>query len=351
MAIELMNEMAARAHDVELLSWDRAGAKPHYPLDARVRWHKLDMGDAHHRAGLRLRLMRQAGIRSLLVGSRPDVVIGFQLGTFLAVALAGIGLRIPFVAAERNAPHRYDHLRAGSRRRLALHSLRMADRVTVQMDDYIEGYPTSIRNRIVSIANPVRPAAALARPEGEGAQKRVLLSVGRLTYQKNQAVLVEAFARIKHCAPLWTLNLVGLGEDEKRLRQLVADRGLSDQVQFLGAVTDIEAHYQGAHLFCLPSRWEGFPNALAEAMAHGLPVVGYADCAGVRNLIAPGEVGLLAAGNGSVETLAATLLELMQDDQRRRDLGAAAQRAMECYAPSAVFDQWEALLTKIARSS
>jgi glycosyltransferase involved in cell wall biosynthesis len=76
--------------------------------------------------------------------------------------------------------------------------------------------------------------------------------------------------------------------------------------------------------------------------------VGYSGCAGVGQLIANGQTGLLAEGNGSPESLAAALLPLMNDDAMRRRMGAAAAMAMSEYAPGVVFDRWEAVLGMVA---
>lgn len=348
MAIALMNECCTRSHAVELLSWDRQGADTWYPLDTRVVWHRLDMGDAMEKAGWLLRAHRQLAIRRILRCSRPDVIVAFQQGPFLTVRLAAVGLGIPFIAAERNAPQRFDHLRSGKRRGLIFQTFRLADCITVQSDDYVGAYPHYLHGRIISIPNPVSPVHARAEPAGRRGESKRLLSVGRLSYQKNQAVLIEAFAQIADAIPDWQLVLVGAGEDERRLRQAAVDRGLDARIQFIGAVREVEHWYLNSHLFCLSSRWEGFPNALAEAMAHGLPVVGYADCAGIRQLVVEGETGCLAQGNGSADTLAATLLFLMKDDERRRHMGAAAAVSMRRFAPQAVFDRWGNLLTEVA---
>ena len=348
MAIAMMNELCVRGHTIELLSWDRSHAETYYPLDKRVVWHRLDMGDAMKKAGWRLRIRRQLAIRCLLAQSRPDVIIAFQQGPFLAVAVAALGLGIPVIAAERNAPQRFDHLRAGKRRRFIFQTFRLADRITVQMDDYIEGYPRYLRKRIVSIPNPVRPALALAKPAGQSGETKRLLSVGRLSYQKNQTVLIEAFAQLADQLPDWHLILVGDGEDELKLKQWVADKGLEDRVEFVGAVKEVEPYYLSSHLFVLPSRWEGFPNALAEAMAHGLPVVGYAGCAGVSHLITHEKTGFLAEGNGSVESLTEALYILMRDSDARQRIGADAAAAMLEYAPPAIFDRWERLFHQLS---
>lgn len=349
MAIALMNELCVRRHRVELLSWDRAGAATWYPLDDSIVWHCLDMGDAQKKAGWGLRIRRQVAIRRLLTRSRPDLVIAFQDGPFLAVAMAALGLGIPLIAAERNAPQRYDYLQAGKRRNLIFQTLRLADCITVQLEDYVPVYPRYLQDRITSIPNPVNLVGEHARPAGHTGDVKRLLSVGRLSYQKNQRILIEAFSRLCDAVPDWQLVFVGGGEDELKLRKLSIDSGLGSRIVFVGPVKDVKPWYLSSHLFCLPSRWEGFPNAMAEAMAHGLPVVGYADCAGVKQLVVDGQTGCLAPGNGLVDTLATTLLQLMCDDNKRERMGGAAAAAMEQFAPTAIFDRWEALFHKVAR--
>ena len=324
MAIVMMNALNARGHTVELLSWDHTDATTYYPLDERIHWHKLDMGDAGEKAGWRLRAQRQLAIRKVVRESRPDVVIAFQHGAFLTMAVALLGLGVPVIAAERNAPQRFDHLRAGKNRDWIFQTFRLADRITVQLDEYIQGYPEYLHSRIVSIPNPVESANQLAKPTGESGQSKYLLTVGRLSYQKNQQVLIDAFARVAVAMPAWRLVIVGAGEDELKLRQQASNSGFSGRIEFTGAVKSVEKYYQKSHLFCLPSRWEGFPNALAEAMAHGLPAIGFSACAGVSQLIFNGENGLLAEGNGSVDTLAKALRVLMQDDVRRGVMGVSA---------------------------
>jgi len=117
------------------------------------------------------------------------------------------------------------------------------------------------------------------------------------------------------------------------------------------ATPDVSAEYRAADLFCLPSRWEGFPNALAEAMAHGLPAVGFRHCAGVNELILPGHNGQLADGNDDADTLAAVLGPLMLDSAARARMGMEARRITERYRPEKSFDDWEQLLRRVAGSA
>ena len=115
-----------------------------------------------------------------------------------------------------------------------------------------------------------------------------------------------------------------------------------------GATNEVASWYCRSHLFCLPSLWEGFPNALAESMAHGLPAVAFGGCAGMADLIEDGRTGWLAAGNDNVESLTATLRAAMSDSAARAARGQVAREAMRAYAPNEIFAAWERLLQAVA---
>lgn len=349
LAIKLMNAMCERAHQVSLLTWDKSNAEAYYPMDLRIRWHCLDMGDPLVVAGWGLRLARMARIRSLAHRERPDVVIAFQLGTFLAIRLALLGLRLPVIAAERNAPSRFDHTSAGKHRKTLFQTFRLAAKVTVQLESYKDGYPAYLGPRLITIPNPVQPAAAFATPSGRPGDPKTLLTVGRLSYQKNQTVLVRAFAQLAADFPDWRLRIVGDGEDRAKLERLVGELGIASRVDLPGPVRDVSAEYVAAHLFCLPSLWEGFPNALAEALAHGLPAIGFRGCSGINELTRPGENGLLVDADFDDGALSEALRSLMLDDQLRATLGRQATRITEDYVPDGIFARWEDLFQSVKR--
>lgn len=349
MSVSLMNEMVRRGHQVALTSLDPPEAETFYPLDPAVDWTRIDIGDPSQRATPKQILARLGAMRGVIRRFRPDVIIGFQQGAFVAMAAAALGTGTPVIAAERNAPHRFDHLKDGHGRDFQYQSFRLARFVTVQFDSYRDHYPDFIRSRIVTIPNPVEPVAASADPVGTPGARKTLLCVARLSYQKNQTALVGAFGRLAAAFPEWDLVLVGDGEDRAAVEALAAAAAPPGRIRLTGAQTDVGRYYRDAQLFCLPARWEGFPNVLAEAMAHGLPAVGFADCAGVNNLIQPDRTGLLAAPMGDETALAEALGALMADPGRRAVMGAAARDAIAAYAPEAVFDHWEALFARAAR--
>jgi glycosyltransferase involved in cell wall biosynthesis len=212
MVISIMNAMAERGHDVSLFSWDGAAAAAFYPMSPDVTWRRLDMGDPKGKAGIKAVAARFPIVRKLVKNLSPDVIVCFQGGPFRAVQLYTAGLGIPLVAAERTSPAIYEHT---SRRRLRFvehQAFRFARRIMVQFERYRDLYPRHLRSRIAAVPNPVPEAGELARPGIPAANGRFrLLSVGRLSYQKNYDVLIDAFAALAPRFPDWDLRIVGEG--------------------------------------------------------------------------------------------------------------------------------------------
>jgi glycosyltransferase involved in cell wall biosynthesis len=349
MAAALMNEMCRRGHSVTLITWDRAGAKSFYPLDPKIEWHTLDLGSHRAKAGWKTRMLRLRKMRQLVEQTNPDIALAFQFGTFISTRLFTLGIGLPVIAAEREAPARFNHLKGKESKHLVYMGLCLAKKITIQCESYRNEYPLFLRNKIISIPNPVFAAKTFADPSGENAAQKTLLCVGRLSWQKNQAVLIRAFSKIAEQFPDWNLILAGEGEDRHSLESLISDLDLKQRISLPGAVQDTGKLYTASHLFCLPSRWEGFPNALAESLAHGLPAIGFSGCAGTRDLLRNGYNGLLAEGNDNPESLAETLSTLMQDNELRRKMGAAAIESVKKFEPVNIFSAWENLLKKEAK--
>jgi GalNAc-alpha-(1->4)-GalNAc-alpha-(1->3)-diNAcBac-PP-undecaprenol alpha-1,4-N-acetyl-D-galactosaminyltransferase len=347
MATLIMNQMVKRGFRVGLITWDPSSAEAHYTLDDSIDWMKLDLGNTTDKAGWTLRLERQIALRIMAKEFKPDVAISFQVGTFLAARTAMLGLGIPMIAAERNSPDLFDFVTGGRmRRQWADLALRMADCVTIQLDSYLEKYPANLRDRIVSIPNPVQPINNPAFPNEDKNPPKRILHVGRLSYQKNQAFLVKAFSLIAKENPDWVLTLVGEGEKRTEIEQLIKDLGLDEQVELVGAVTDVDEWYRDSAFLVFPSLWEGFPNALVEAFRQGLPAVGFEKTAGVNELLRHKETGILTPADDM--SFASAMQTMINDQAFRQRAGRNAQASVLPYEPEAIFQQWETLFTKLA---
>ena len=172
-----------------------------------------------------------------------------------------------------------------------------------------------------------------------------MLSVGRLSAVKRHGLLIEAWARLAGEFPDWQLRIFGIGPLRASLQQQIRALGLTDRVRLMGHTDAIDEEYLAASLLAHPAMHEGWGLAVTEAMAAGVPAVGFADCPGVNQLIRDGVNGLLVPAAGDrAENLAAALAALMRDGGRRSRLAAAGPASVRDYAPDKALDRWEALL-------
>lgn len=347
MMATIMNDLAQKGHEIHLFTLDNKKAGSYYELDPLIKWHKLNMGNYRQKASLPLKLKRGFVSRKLIKKIKPDLIVGFQDGAFLSMRAYTIGLNIPVILAERIAPSHFDHTSAGKHKKWIQQTYRLAEKITIQCESYKKEYPEYLQHKLVTIANPVFPAKQLAKPQGAAGKRKNLLCVGRLCYQKNQSLLIRCFASLCRKFPDWYLVLAG-GDQINETTARIKEFDLTDRVDLLGEVKDVETLYKNSHLYCLPSRWEGFPNSLAEALAHGLPAVGFNECGGVRDLIVDGHNGLLAHGNNNEESLKETLSYMMGDQVDRATMGKYAVESVKPYKPSEVLKKWENFLIQTA---
>jgi glycosyltransferase involved in cell wall biosynthesis len=197
----------------------------------------------------------------------------------------------------------------------------------------------SVAQRLVVVPNgvalppllPVEVRAEVRRRHGVPEQIPLILGAGRLTEQKNFAMLVEAAAVLQERQPDFCVLVAGEGELRGSLQARIDDLGLSGRMRLLGNVTDLGDLMQAADLFVLPSLWEGLPLVLLEALAAGLPVIA-TRIRGVAEVIQDGTQGRLVPA-GDSKTLAAVLEELLVNPRLRADLSRAGrQLAKDAYS-------------------
>jgi glycosyltransferase involved in cell wall biosynthesis len=173
-----------------------------------------------------------------------------------------------------------------------------------------------------------------------------MVTLGRLSAEKQFDYLLRAFERCGSRHPEWSLQIIGEGPERQSLEALAADLGIGRRVRFPGIVQDPEAILCNADLFVLTSRYEGFPNALVEAMACGLAVLSF-DCpSGPNEIIRHGVDGVLVPAQ-DLDALAGSMDRLMGDDAERTRLGARALEVADRFDVERIMSMWEDVIEEV----
>lgn len=347
----MANFWAARGWPITMLTLDDASASPFYELDFRVRHFPLGLANDSRSAlsGLRNNLERVLFLRRAIKSSRPDAVISFLDTTNVITLLATRGLNIPVIVSERIDPARHDIGRAWNRLRNWTYP--MADLVVAQSDAALNYFSSEIRSRSSVIPNPVSRGSegrfvANKKMTNKKTASPALIAVGRLDRQKGFDLLIEAFAEIKDRHNEWTLTILGEGLERQKLESLRGRLGLASRVFLPGNVKNLHDILARANLFVMSSRYEGFPNALCEAMAHGLAVIS-TDCpSGPREIIRDGVDGLLVASD-SAGALASAMDRLMSSEIERTRLALRAPEVAKRFGVERVMEMWNAALNEV----
>ena len=175
--------------------------------------------------------------------------------------------------------------------------------------------------------------------------------IGRLDKkQKQPHLLIEAFGKIKNDFPNWKIDIWGGFVDKKyydKLNELISKYNSENSVKLCGTTNEVSSVLMNSDIFAFPSSYEGFPLALTEAMSAGLACVGFKSCIAVNELIVDDETGILC--NDGVLGFAEGLKKLMQDQETRIRLGAAAKKEMKKFAAEKIWDEWERLINEYIR--
>lgn len=169
--------------------------------------------------------------------------------------------------------------------------------------------------------------------------EKKIISVGRLSMPKNYASLIRAFKFVADKHPDWILEIYGDGGQRIELLSLIAKLNLEKHVFLKGFSSNVKEVMTHASIFALSSIFEGFGLVIVEAMACGLPVVSYECPCGPKDIITEGKDGFLVPVNDET-ALAHRIICLIEDEELRKEMGAAAQEKSKQYSIENIIPLW-----------
>ncbi|HBR68347.1 MAG TPA: hypothetical protein DEA55_03120 [Rhodospirillaceae bacterium] len=306
-----------------------------FPLPSSVRITPLNAAQASSGffAGICANILRIRKLRHALNRLEPDCVVSFQTETNCIALISMMGSGIPVIVSERSDPYLYPNAKIWRLIRRIVYPL--ASGAVFQTAHAARFFDGLIKDRAV-IFNPVNACDAASSEVQAGPY---ILGVGRLSPEKGFDDLIAAHAIARKAHPELNLVLVGDGPERAALENMALRLGTRESVFFAGARRDLAAYYNPAEVFILPSRYEGLPNALLEAMAQGCAVVSTPMFAAAPEIITHGRDGLIAA-DGSPEALAREVLKIYENKSLKSELSAQAKISAARFESKKVAGEW-----------
>lgn len=279
-------------------------------------------------------------IRKISSGSGPTILLSFLTHANLSVILASMGLEIPTLVSERS----YPLYSAGLMGRLARRFLYpFSTGIIVLTRTAAEFFPNAWRTKITVIPNPVLKTDMISQRTSTSVP--MILGVGRLSPEKRFDLLIQSFSRVHLDFPMWRLLILGDGPQRETLQRLAIDLGLGGKVDFRSAERNVGPFYANAEIFVLSSDFEGFPNALGEAMAAGLACIATDCICGPSEMIDSSRNGLLVTPQ-NLPDLEMALRLLLSNEPLRRLLAKEASRITEKFSMTKISRMWDETFLK-----
>ena len=341
-AVTLANFWSAKGFNVTLVPTFSGGGKlSFYSIDERVNIIYLaDLVQA--RANYIMRVHR---LRTLIKTQRFDILISFITNVNIMAILSTLFTAKRVIVSERSDPYIIKISWYWKFLRSLLYP--RAKKVIVQTNELyaklVSDFRCTYKSRLCVIGNAIPNFALQISDEIDNVDietsTKEIITVGRLADEKQIEHVILAFANIN--APGWKLKIYGDGERKEQLQTLIQELQVENKIELMGARKDISTGFKRAEIFCMTSKYEGFPNALLEAMSFGCAVISYASPCGPREMTKDGEYGILVELN-NLKEFENKLRNLIKfSDQRRKLARSGKDYVLAQFSPTVISDKWE----------
>lgn len=337
----IANNLAERGYDITIASITD-GDSPFFNLNKNVEFISLSFSNYKNSIALRLPLVIR-NLRKTLIENSIETLIVVDTFSIMVSLPAVSGLKIRHIGWEHfNFISNMNNKKRWILRRLAARSF---DTIITLTDRDRGFWLNNIFNKanVITIPNPC-PYPNQENNYAEN-ENKIVLAVGRLRYQKGFDMLLQAWKEVVNHKPEWKLKIVGDGEQANNLKDYIKVNKLNSSVEMVGKVSNVQAFYKEADIFCLSSRFEGFPMVLLETLSFGLPVVSF-NCDTGPEEILEGTGSILVPKN-DVTKLSQELISLMNDREKRNAISDKSKIKAEEYQPSEIISLWESLIDEV----
>lgn len=343
----MLQGLIERGHKIMLVTDTSKGLLYHVPDEVDVRSFVYTAGckGVHKRAYQFVRRIR--GHRRYIKEFRPDAIVTYLPGMFTDALVANIGTGIPVIVSDHTAMSR-DLGRWTNFVRHHLYGLASCATVLTKKDYRYLG--KRVRCKEV-LYNPLT-FAPLSDNADEEKRKKTVLCVGRVSSWdvKGFDRIIRIWGSLAPIYPDWELEIAGPGEQKHfdKLASMAHEAGCSDSVKFLGNIKDIEGLYRQTSVFALPSRVEGFPMALIEAMSQGCACVSF-DLDGAISEIANDKEDCLIVPDNDITSFTKALSRLIGSQETRSGLASQAIKNVARYSVTKYINHWEQILNRVTK--
>lgn len=282
-------------------------------------------------------------LHSFIKNKRPDIVIAFGSSAVVMSYLASRGLKVKIIGSERNDPQHLSWLWRTATRFI----YPRCDGFAFQLEEVMSYYGMETNNTVQVIHNAYLGKQYDAYVKASERRKDISCSSARIDTQKGLDILLKAFSIVHEEHPDYHLSIYGKLSNWEDLKILITNLNIGKFINFKGQTDCLADSIHASRCFVLPSRFEGIPNALIEAMASGVPTVS-CDCppGGPRMLTKNGDSGLLCKVEDFVG-MADCINRLIEDDTLCDTLSMKGQTVQDRFNAELISKKWESLCESI----
>lgn len=307
-----------------------------YTLNDNINLYHLDKQKSNDNF-ITKNIKRSYTLRKIIKNYRPDIILSFLPEPTFRLMLSKIFIKTRVIISVRNDPNiEYNNLIKKILVRL-LYS--RANGFVFQTEDAKKWFSNKIQSKSVIIPNPINDTYLINRYTGK--RKNEIVTVGRLTEQKNHYLLIDSFKEIHNEYPDLKLKIIGDGNLKDDLINYSKSCNLEDSVIFRGNVEKVKDEIYKSKVFVLSSDYEGMPNALMEAMALGIPCVS-TNCpiGGPKFLIENNKNGILVNVNDKNDMIKA-IKKILDDEKFQDKISRNSNASMKQYDTKSIANKWE----------